>query len=167
MAEPAARILLHASCVALGDHGILILGPSGAGKSDLVLALIDQPGFGTGGQLIHGRLVSDDQTMIERRGEALIASSPKPIAGLLEIRGQGIVAVEPVAEAKLTLAVRLTSSDEIERMPEEDGRTTRIIGIALREIHIDPTKTTAAARIRAALTASPIAQLRQNRSDVA
>ena len=58
MTEPAAaKTLLHASCVMLGDDGILILGPSGAGKSDLVLGLIDQAGYGTGDVLIRARLV--------------------------------------------------------------------------------------------------------------
>jgi HPr kinase/phosphorylase len=165
MAEPAASILLHASCVALGDDAILILGASGSGKSDLVLGLIDQPGYGIGNDLIRARLVSDDQTVIERRGDALFATSPKPIAGLLEIRGQGIVAVDHVPEARLTLVVRLVPAAEIERLPE--ATTTSIAGVALREIRIDPGKATAAARIRAALTAPSCGEVRQNRQDVA
>ena len=32
---------IHASCVAIGHKGVLILGDSGAGKSDLALRLID------------------------------------------------------------------------------------------------------------------------------
>jgi serine kinase of HPr protein (carbohydrate metabolism regulator) len=165
MTEPAASILLHASCVALGDDAILILGASGSGKSDLVLGLIDQPGYGTGNDLIRARLVSDDQTVIERRGDALFATSPKPIAGLLEIRGQGIVAVDHVLEARLTLVVRLVPAAEIERLPE--ATTTSIAGVALREIRIDPGQATAAARIRAALTTPSRGEVRQNRQDVA
>jgi HPr kinase/phosphorylase len=159
MTEPVAgRVLQHASCVALGDAGILILGPSGAGKSDLVLGLIDQPGYGTGDVLIRARLVSDDQTMIERRGDALFATSPNAIAGRLEIRGQGIVAVDHVREVQLTLVVRLVPAAEIERLPE--ATTISIAGIALREIRIDPGKA-AAARIRAALTAPSSGEVRQ------
>ena len=168
MTEPtASKTLLHASCVALGDAGILILGPSGAGKSDLVLQLIDQPGYGTGAELIRGKLVSDDQTMIERRGDALFAMSPKQIAGLLEIRGQGIVTVDHTAEVRLALIVRLMPAAEIERMPEEKGLITRIGDVALREIHIDPGQATAGARIRAALTGCSFAEVRQIRHDVA
>ena len=32
---------IHASCIALGGRGVLLLGPSGSGKSDLALRLID------------------------------------------------------------------------------------------------------------------------------
>jgi serine kinase of HPr protein (carbohydrate metabolism regulator) len=146
----------------LGDDGVLILGAPGAGKSDLVLRLIDEPGFGTGNALIRARLVSDDQTIVERRGEVLYASAPKPIAGLLEIRGQGIVAVEHMREARLSLVVRLMPAKEIERLPE-NTQINRIAGVELPEIAIDPAALSAPARIRAALTGAPHDGLRQIR----
>lgn len=168
MAEPVPlKLTLHASCVALGDEGVLILGASGSGKSDLVLALIDQPGYGTGDQLIRGRLVADDQTLIERRGDALFATSPTPIAGLMEIRGQGVVAIDHVAEACLTLVVRLMPAAAIERMPEEKDRFTSIAGVRLNQIHVDPGQATAPARIRAALTAPLHQEVRHIKPDVA
>lgn len=168
MPEPVSlKLTMHASCVALGDAGVLILGPSGSGKSDLVLALIDQPGYGLGPELLRGKLVADDQTLIERRDDALVASSPRPIAGLLEIRGQGIIAVDHVREVRLALVVRLMPAAEIERMPEEEDRFTSIAGIELREVRVDPSRPTAAARIRAALTACAATQLRQIHPDVA
>lgn len=144
-------VTIHASCVALGDAGVLIEGPPGSGKSDLVLRLLDAPGYGLGNLELRGRLVSDDQTVIEKRGTALFAASPKPIAGLFEIRGQGIVKVDHLPEVKLALAVKILPAGEIERMPEPAFR--HIAGIALREIGIDPAKASAPARIRAALTA--------------
>jgi serine kinase of HPr protein (carbohydrate metabolism regulator) len=163
MPDPSPpRATLHASCVALGDDGVLILGVPGAGKSDLVLRLIDQPGFGTGDTLIRARLVSDDQTIIERRGEVLYASSPKQIAGLLEIRGQGIVAVDHLPEVRLALVVRLVPATEIERLPE-DAQINRIVGVVLPEIAIDPAAVTAPARIRVALTGVVHDRLRQIR----
>lgn len=155
------KLMMHASCVALGDAGILIVGPPGSGKSDLVLQLIDRPGFGTGDELIHGQLVADDQTIIERRGDDLIASSPKPIAGLLEIRGQGIIRVDHRSEVRLALLVDVARAEEVERLPEKEARISRIAGVALPRIRIDPGKTTAAARIRAALTARSFEELRQ------
>ncbi len=60
---------------------MLITGPSGSGKSDLALRLLDR-GF---------TLVSDDQTIVKRDGNRLLASAPPTIAGKLEIRGIGIV----------------------------------------------------------------------------
>lgn len=144
-------VTLHASCVAVGDAGILIEGPPGSGKSDLVLRLIDEPGYGFGHLVLRGKLVCDDQTVIERRGDALVASCPKPIAGLFEIRGQGVVKVDHLPEVKLVLAVKLAKAAEIERMPEAAFR--HVAGIALRQISIDPGQASAPARIRAALTA--------------
>jgi HPr kinase/phosphorylase len=168
MSEPVSlKLTMHASCVALGDAGVLILGPSGSGKSDLVLALIDQPGYGLGAALLRGKLVADDQTLIERRGDGLFASSPQPIAGLLEIRGQGIIAVDHLREVRLALVVRLMPAVDIERMPETETSFTSIAGIELREIRIDPSWPTASARIRAALTARLFGEVRQIRPDVA
>ena len=34
-------MLVHASCIAIEGHAILLRGPSGSGKSDLALRLID------------------------------------------------------------------------------------------------------------------------------
>jgi len=168
MPEPVPlKLTMHASCVALGDSGVLILGDPGAGKSDLVLALIDQPGLGTGSELVRARLVADDQTLIERKGDALFASSPQAIAGLLEIRGQGVVRVDHVEEVRLALVVSLTPWPEIERMPEEHDRFTVIAGVKLRAIAVDPGQATAPARIRAALTAGIFDEVRQIHPDVA
>ena len=168
MPEPVPlKLTMHASCVALGDSGVLILGGPGSGKSDLVLALIDQPGLGTGSELIRASLVADDQTQIERKGDALFASSPQAIAGLLEIRGQGIVKVDRVAEVRLALVVSLKPWAEIERMPEENDRFSVIAGVKLRAIAVDPSWATAPARIRAALTAGIFDEVRQIHPDVA
>ena len=60
---------IHASTVALEGRAVLISGPSGSGKSDLALRLLDR-GF---------TLVSDDQTIVKREGERLIASAPPTI----------------------------------------------------------------------------------------
>ncbi len=59
MSDP---VNIHASCVAIGNKGVLLLGKSGAGKSDLALRLID------GG----AKLVADDRTILfaKRRGAA-------------------------------------------------------------------------------------------------
>jgi serine kinase of HPr protein (carbohydrate metabolism regulator) len=86
----------RASCVALGDHGLLIEGPPGSGKSSLALALIDRG----------ATLVGDDGVLLERRGQRLWAHPPPAIAGLMEIRNVGLarMAARP---AQLSLVVRL------------------------------------------------------------
>src|SRR5690349_5634122 len=97
---------IHASTVALDGRALLISGPSGSGKSDLALRLIDR-GFS---------LVSDDQTVLRRDGDRLLASAPPSLAGKLEIRGIGIVEVETVSDVPVALAIELAG--DIERMPD-------------------------------------------------
>ncbi len=76
---PEANI--HASCIAIGSRGVLLLGPSGAGKSDLALRLIEE------GAKEGVRLVADDRTILFAANGALHARAPASIRGLLEVRG--------------------------------------------------------------------------------
>lgn len=107
---------LHASCVAIGDHAVLIEGRSGAGKSDLALRLIDRG----------ARLVSDDYTLVVRKGQTLVASAPATIAGRIEVRGIGIVVMPHVDNIPVALLVDLAAN--VDRMPPEDSRR-RIAGV--------------------------------------
>jgi hypothetical protein len=92
-----AEVNIHASCVAIGAHGVLLLGSSGAGKSDLALRLIDQG----------AKLVADDRTILFTAKDALHARAPASIQGLLEIRGVGIVQMPVRAKVQIRLVVRL------------------------------------------------------------
>lgn len=109
-------LILHASCVALGDRGLLIMGPSGAGKSALALQLI---AFGA-------RLVSDDRTEVTSGPWGLRARCPSDaIRGLIEARGVGLLRADPVEEAQLVLAADL-ARDEDHRLPPR--RSMAILG---------------------------------------
>lgn len=134
--------LVHATCVALAGRGLLLRGPSGGGKSDLALRLID------GGAL----LVSDDQTRLKRRGETLLAAPPATIAGLLEVRGLGLVRLPHLAEIPLHLVVDLVPAAEVERLPEPD--TVELLGLAVRRLRLAPFEASAAAKVRLAVRAS-------------
>ena len=90
-------VLIHASCVALEGKGLLLRGAPGAGKSDLALRLIE------GG----ARLVADDQVALTSTGEILLAAPPARIAGLLEVRGIGIVSMDFVTQCPVHLVVDL------------------------------------------------------------
>ena len=129
---------LHASTVALDGRAVLITGPSGSGKSDLALRLLDR-GFA---------LVSDDQTLVHRQGDKLIASAPPTIAGKLEVRGVGIVDVETVADIPLALIVELTS--DIQRLPD-DSRERQVLGLSLPLVTIDALTASAPAKVALAL----------------
>lgn len=123
--------LRHATCVSLSGAGVLILGPSGSGKSDLALRLIDIHGGqaagvsgGPGGGASPGSspgssagpsaavsagalLVADDVVALSLEDGIPMARAPERLAGLLEVRGVGILPVPHVAAAPVRLAVRL------------------------------------------------------------
>jgi len=129
---------VHASTVATGGRAVLLGGPSGSGKSDLALRLIDR-GF---------TLVSDDQTIVRREGDRLIAKAPPTIAGKLEVRGLGIVEMETVTDVPIALFVELTS--DIERLPDEN-RERSILGVELPLISIDARTASAPSKVALAL----------------
>jgi serine kinase of HPr protein (carbohydrate metabolism regulator) len=129
---------VHASTVALDGRAVLISGPSGAGKSDLALRLLDR-GF---------TLVSDDQTLVRRDGDRLIATAPPNIAGKLEIRGIGIVEMERLSDVPVALIVELTS--DIQRLPD-DSRERPILGVRVPLISIDAMTASAPSKVALAL----------------
>ena len=119
--------------------GILLRGPSGSGKSDLALRLID------GG----ARLVADDQTELRRTATGVVASAPPTIAGLIEIRGLGLLPCPAVASAPLRLVVDLVAPEQVERLPEP--RLCRYLDCAIPLISLAPFEASAPAKLRFAL----------------
>jgi serine kinase of HPr protein (carbohydrate metabolism regulator) len=130
--------MFHASTVARGNRAIVITGPSGSGKSDLALRLLDH-GF---------QLVSDDQTIISRDGDRLLASAPPNIAGKIEVRGIGIVDMDAANDVPVALVVELTS--EIHRLPD-DSRERLILGIGVPLVSVDAMTASAASKVALAL----------------
>ncbi len=129
---------IHASTVAMDGRAVLITGPSGAGKSDLALRLLDR-GFA---------LVSDDQTIVRRDGDRLVATAPATIAGKLEVRGVGIFEMERVSDTPIALIVELTS--DIQRLPD-DSRERPILGVNLPLVSIDAMTASAPSKVALAL----------------
>lgn len=98
---------IHASCVARAGRGLLLLGPSGAGKSDLALRLLAR-GF---------VLVADDRVELAAGPDGRVtAAPPSPLAGLLEIRGVGLL--RRPFEAPVAVALALDLAAPPARLPE-------------------------------------------------
>ncbi len=130
---------VHATAVAIDGRAVLLLGASGSGKSDLALRLIDRG----------AKLIADDQTRLRRREEALIASAPSEIKGLIEVRGLGIVAVPTLAEAPVRLAVELVRSEAVERLPEPDW--AEFLGVRVRRIKLAAFEASTVAKLHLAV----------------
>ena len=141
----AASIWLHATCVELSGTGVVLLGASGSGKSDLALRLID----------LGARLVADDQLAVERQGDRLFARPPEALAGLLEVRGFGIVRLPWCAVCQLGLAVELDPGRPLPRLPEPGSY--ELLGLRLPHLRLDPRAPSACAKVRLALAAERFA----------
>jgi len=113
-----SSLLLHASCVAVGPRAVLILGAAGAGKSALALQLI---AYGAA-------LIADDQTLLTRHGDQLVATCPSPLSGMIEARGIGLLHAPPRASATIQLVVDLDQT-ETDRLPPH--RITTLLDVQL------------------------------------
>ena len=129
---------LHGSCAVRNGIGVLLLGQPGCGKSDLLLRLIDR-GFG---------LVADDQVLVEA-GQA----APAPaLAGLIELRGIGLLRMGYVTPVPLGLVMALDDTvaglgPAADRMPEP--RVHPMLGLPM--LRIAPFAASAAFRTEIAL----------------
>lgn len=116
---------IHATALLVEGKGILFRGPSGSGKSLLALYLLDV-------MTSRGRdavLVSDDRVDIELMDKTILLHTPDAIAGLIELRGHGIVRRPHRSGVTLDLVVDLVPA--LERMPEEHDFKVRLLGLKI------------------------------------
>jgi HPr kinase/phosphorylase len=130
---------LHASCVAIDRRGVLLTGASGSGKSDLALRLIDRGAV----------LVGDDGVVVSARGGLLFAAPGPNIAGRIEARGIGILAMPHRTDVPLALVVALDQPEE--RMPDAPLPTRMIEGVALPLLALNPFAASAPVKVEKAL----------------
>ncbi|MGV8831678.1 MAG: HPr kinase/phosphorylase [Devosia sp.] len=116
---------VHGTGLLLGSTGVLLRGPSGAGKSVLALTLLDRwalrglPAF----------LVSDDRVDLVRTKQKVTMQAPAQMAGLIELRGRGIVSRPHQSSVSLNLIIDMVP--DMVRMLEEDAFVTEIAGVTL------------------------------------
>ena len=120
---------------------VLLRGPSASGKSDLAFRLIDAG----------ARLVADDQVELQAVEGTLRATPPPALAGLIELRGIGLLRLEALTDASVGLVVDLAPDTPPERLPEPSHCV--IQGITVPRIAIEPFQASAAARVRGAARA--------------
>lgn len=138
----------HGTAIAIGDAAVLIVGPSGAGKSDLALrclALGPTPLFPA-----PAHLVADDRVIVELVDGALRVEAPAGIAGKIEVRGSGILAVPYVREAELRLIAELVRPEEVERLPDPPG-ARELFGVQVPLLRLAPFEASAPIKLMLAL----------------
>lgn len=144
--------VLHGTAIALGDRAVLLRGPSGAGKSDLALRAMAH----SLGSLADVRLdlVGDDQVIVRRAGTGLMVNAHPRLAGLLEVRGLGILPVPHVAEARLVLMADLVAGRNVERLPDP-WPVADVLGLPVPVMRIAPFEASAPLKLALALSQQP------------
>lgn len=124
---------LHATCVVVGDAGVLIRGPSGAGKSTLARRIVEEATR----RGLFARLVSDDRVFVRVHDGRAVARTHPAIAGALEMRGRGLLhgAHESAAVLRLVVDCGVVALD---RMPDRDDLMAEVAGVSLPRIVAGP-----------------------------
>ena len=133
--------LVHGTCVEIEGVGVLIIGPPGAGKSDLALRLLDAD----------ARLVADDYLNMEASDGVLVAVPPPAIAGMLEVRGLGIVRLPHLERCRIGLCVELIDAGDVPRLPAKSTATYE--GIEIPRLALAAFEVSSAAKVKLAARA--------------
>ena len=134
-------MIRHAGLIVLRQagrwRGALIEGPSGVGKSDLALRALDA-GFG---------LVADDRTVVFASGGRLYGKAADSLAGLIEVRGLGVLQTPVVAFAQIAVVIRCVDRPEaVERLP--DPRRETLCGVSVPVFDLWPLEPAAPLKVR-------------------
>ena len=118
----APSTAIHACLLEIFGLGVILLGESGIGKSEISLDLIKKG----------HRLIADDRVNIRAVRGKLIGSCPESIAGMMEVRGIGIIDVARMfginalsKSAEISFLVDLVSFNKNEPMERVGMKTDR------------------------------------------
>lgn len=101
-------LYIHATAIAISGQGVLISGRSKAGKSTLAEHLIAE----ARARGLAAMLIGDDRIGLEVKDGRIMLTPHPAIAGLIERRGTGILAVPHCAEAPAAFEIALSSEGE-------------------------------------------------------
>ena len=150
----SGELLVHGTGVAISGSGALLRGAPGAGKSDLALRFISL--FGMQERDDQGAsLIADDQVLVSREGQQLVARSPESIAGRLEVRGVGIVEVPYREQNRLTLIVDLCPAGDMPRLPPDPLPREEVLGVRIPVLKLNPFEESCPVKLKLALTGKP------------
>lgn len=143
--------LIHGTLLTYDSRGLLIRGPSGSGKSTLALQLLyDAPTRG-----LEAQLVSDDQVVVWRKADALWGRAPTTIAGLIEVRGLGIVPCDTKERARIDWVIDLVDGP-LTRLPEPKEQHTQLLNASIKRLKLPQSGYIILPQILAALVIAPI-----------
>jgi len=160
---------VHATCLRLAAAGkpfgapagcgVLLLGGSGSGKSDLALRLI----------AAGAELVADDRTeLFVRRGQ-LCGRAPSRGAGLIEIRGVGIVKLPHARDVRIALVAKL-GRNRVRLPPHRRYRPPAALGLLAKAappvITLSPFEASAPAKLAAATAAYEMGLYREDANPI-
>ncbi len=126
-------VTVHASAVLVGARAVLIRGPSGAGKSRLAWELV---GAARSGVVNFARLVGDDRVHLRASHRRLLVRPADTLAGLIELRGVGILRCDYEPCAVVGLVVDLAAADA-ERL-RAHGEAIVVEGVTLPRLAVAP-----------------------------
>jgi HPr kinase/phosphorylase len=124
-------VAVHASCLVVGEKGLLIRGASGSGKSQLALTLLNSAHIR--GQF--ARLVCDDRITLCVSGGRLLATAHPAIVGQMEVRHVGLVFQPFIPTCCLTHVIELVEK-EPDRLPESQEMRIELLGVTLPYLKI-------------------------------
>ncbi|HEY0123113.1 MAG TPA: HPr kinase/phosphorylase [Rhizobium sp.] len=123
---------IHGTAIVVATTGLLFLGPSGIGKSSLAFScLAAAKPLG-----LFAALVADDRVLVSERNGHVIAECPPTIAGLMEVRGTGILRIPYISPVLIHFAVLPVDPATAERLPDENERIDVTEAISLPVIRV-------------------------------
>ncbi len=126
---------LHATAIAYGGAGCVLMGPSGSGKSRLAAEML----------ALGARLVGDDQLVLSVQSGMLMAAAHPNLSGIMELRGLGLIRLSDIIPRHVVhLAVELSTAAN-ERLPAP--QTTMFCGQPVPLVRVAPPPQTNGASI--------------------